>query len=359
MDTFSHVVPPGYRFHPTDEELVDYYLRKKVASNKVDLDVIKDVDLYKIEPWDLQEKCKIGMEEQNEWYFFSHKDKKYPTGTRTNRATTAGFWKATGRDKPIYTKNCLVGMRKTLVFYRGRAPNGQKSDWIMHEYRLETTETANAPEEGWVVCRVFKKRVATVRRMMGDGAPCWFDDHLAGGGGFMPDLGSPRQLLMHHHHHPSSSAAAYGGQQQLYPCKPELEYHHLLPSQDAFLQQLPQLVESPKPLPAAFIAQGNCSLQSDDDASRYAALQPPEMDPAAYMASAAGDDSVTDWRVLDNFVASQLFSHGDGDGAPKEAGYTDPAAQVFRAEHKQPGEAALDYAASTSANGGGKAGLWK
>lgn len=91
------------------------------------------------------EKCKTGAEEQNEYYFFSHKDKKYPTGTRTNRATAAGFWKATGRDKPIYTKHMLVGMRKTLVYYKGRAPNGQKSDWIMHEYRLETNE--NAPPQ--------------------------------------------------------------------------------------------------------------------------------------------------------------------------------------------------------------------
>lgn len=53
MNTFSHV-PPGFRFHPTDEELVDYYLRKKIASRRIDLDVIKDVDLYKIEPWDLE-----------------------------------------------------------------------------------------------------------------------------------------------------------------------------------------------------------------------------------------------------------------------------------------------------------------
>jgi len=53
MEAFTHV-PPGFRFHPTDEELVDYYLRKKVALKKIDLDVIKDVDLYKIEPWDLQ-----------------------------------------------------------------------------------------------------------------------------------------------------------------------------------------------------------------------------------------------------------------------------------------------------------------
>uniref|UniRef100_A0A803NVY4 NAC domain-containing protein n=1 Tax=Cannabis sativa TaxID=3483 RepID=A0A803NVY4_CANSA len=146
MNAFSHV-PPGFRFHPTDEELVDYYLRKKITSRRVDLDVIKDVDLYKIEPWDLQELCKIGSEEQSEWYFFSHKDKKYPTGTRTNRATVAGFWKATGRDKAIYSKHDLIGMRKTLVFYKGRAPNGQKSDWIMHEYRLETNENAT-PQQG-------------------------------------------------------------------------------------------------------------------------------------------------------------------------------------------------------------------
>ncbi|KAL4327691.1 hypothetical protein AHAS_Ahas13G0125400 [Arachis hypogaea] len=144
MNSFCHV-PPGFRFHPTDEELVDYYLRKKVSSRKIELDVIKDVDLYKIEPWDLQEICRIGREEENEWYFFSHKDKKYPTGTRTNRATAAGFWKATGRDKAIYSKHDLIGMRKTLVFYKGRAPNGQKSDWIMHEYRLETDENA-APQ---------------------------------------------------------------------------------------------------------------------------------------------------------------------------------------------------------------------
>lgn len=47
-------VPPGFRFHPTDEELVGYYLRKKIASQKIDLDVIRDIDLYRIEPWDLQ-----------------------------------------------------------------------------------------------------------------------------------------------------------------------------------------------------------------------------------------------------------------------------------------------------------------
>jgi No apical meristem (NAM) protein len=100
---------------------------------------------YKIHGFLLAEICRIGYEEQSDWYFFSHKDRKYPTGTRTNRATLAGFWKATGRDKAIHENNQLIGMRKTLVFYKGRAPNGQKTDWIMHEYRLETDENA-APQ---------------------------------------------------------------------------------------------------------------------------------------------------------------------------------------------------------------------
>ncbi|CAF1908814.1 hypothetical protein Bca4012_050038 [Brassica carinata] len=156
-------VPPGFRFHPTEEELVGYYLDGKINSIKSALDVIVDIDLYKMEPWDIQARCKLGYEEQNEWYFFSHKDRKYPTGTRTNRATAAGFWKATGRDKAVLSKNSVVGMRKTLVYYKGRAPNGRKSDWIMHEYRLQNSELAPVQEEGWVVCRAFRKPIPNQR----------------------------------------------------------------------------------------------------------------------------------------------------------------------------------------------------
>lgn len=157
-------VPPGFRFHPTEEELVGYYLRRKINSLKIDLDVIIEIDLYRIEPWDIQGKCKLGYEEQNEWYFFSHKDRKYPTGKRTNRATSAGFWKATGRDKAVLSKESIIGMRKTLVFYKGRAPTGIKTDWIMHEYRLQSSEHGPPQEEGWVVCRAFKKPTPNQRQ---------------------------------------------------------------------------------------------------------------------------------------------------------------------------------------------------
>ncbi|CAL9007569.1 unnamed protein product [Prunus brigantina] len=48
-------VPPGFRFQPTEEELLLYYLRKRVSCEKIDLDIICDIDLNKFEPWDIQD----------------------------------------------------------------------------------------------------------------------------------------------------------------------------------------------------------------------------------------------------------------------------------------------------------------
>ncbi|KAL3503185.1 hypothetical protein ACH5RR_037634 [Cinchona calisaya] len=153
-------LPPGFRFHPTDEELITCYLLKKVLDSNFTGKAIAEVDLNKCEPWELPEKAKMG---EKEWYFFSLRDRKYPTGLRTNRATEAGYWKATGKDREIYSsKTCtLVGMKKTLVFYRGRAPKGEKSNWVMHEYRLEGKFAyhflSRSSKDEWVISRVYKK----------------------------------------------------------------------------------------------------------------------------------------------------------------------------------------------------------
>uniref|UniRef100_A0A453C544 NAC domain-containing protein n=1 Tax=Aegilops tauschii subsp. strangulata TaxID=200361 RepID=A0A453C544_AEGTS len=126
-------LPPGFRFHPTDEELITHYLAKKVADARFAALAVSVADLNKCEPWDLPSLARMG---EKEWYFFCLKDRKYPTGLRTNRATESGYWKATGKDKDIFRGKALVGMKKTLVFYTGRAPKGDKSGWVMHEYRL-------------------------------------------------------------------------------------------------------------------------------------------------------------------------------------------------------------------------------
>ncbi|KAI6681069.1 hypothetical protein NL676_034950 [Syzygium grande] len=149
-------LPPGFRFHPTDEELITYYLMNKISDSNFTGRAIADVDLNKSEPWELPVKAKMG---EKEWYFFSLRDRKYPTGVRTNRATNTGYWKTTGKDKEIFNSvtSELVGMKKTLVFYKGRAPRGEKSNWVMHEYRIHSKSAFRTTKDEWVVCRVFQK----------------------------------------------------------------------------------------------------------------------------------------------------------------------------------------------------------
>uniref|UniRef100_A0A0C9RRN2 TSA: Wollemia nobilis Ref_Wollemi_Transcript_18804_3021 transcribed RNA sequence n=1 Tax=Wollemia nobilis TaxID=56998 RepID=A0A0C9RRN2_9CONI len=149
---------PGFRFHPTDEELVVFYLKRRVRGRPRKCDVIAEVDIYKCEPWDLPGKSRLQSRDL-EWYFFSPKDKKYPKGSRTNRATLRGYWKATGKDRTIVSKSRTVGMKKTLVFYTGRAPQGDRTNWVMHEYRLEDEQLkdSNVNQDSHVLCRVFQK----------------------------------------------------------------------------------------------------------------------------------------------------------------------------------------------------------
>ncbi|KAL6527202.1 Protein CUP-SHAPED COTYLEDON [Orobanche gracilis] len=154
-------LPPGFRFHPTDEELITFYLASKVFNGSFSGVEIAEVDLNRCEPWELPDVAKMG---EREWYFFSLRDRKYPTGLRTNRATGAGYWKATGKDRQIYGSGsgsgALLGMKKTLVFYKGRAPRGEKTKWVMHEYRLHGDFSCrHTGKEEWVICRIFHKMV--------------------------------------------------------------------------------------------------------------------------------------------------------------------------------------------------------
>uniref|UniRef100_A0A5B7ASX1 NAC domain-containing protein n=1 Tax=Davidia involucrata TaxID=16924 RepID=A0A5B7ASX1_DAVIN len=149
---------PGFRFHPTDEELVQYYLKRKACGKPFRFDAVSEIDVYKSEPWELAGHSRLNTRDL-EWYFFSPIDRKYGNGSRLNRATGRGYWKATGKDRAVRHKGHTIGMKKTLVFHSGRAPDGKRTNWVMHEYRLadEVMEKARVAQDAFVLCRIFQK----------------------------------------------------------------------------------------------------------------------------------------------------------------------------------------------------------
>ncbi|KAL6606426.1 hypothetical protein ACP70R_042079 [Stipagrostis hirtigluma subsp. patula] len=152
-------LPVGFRFRPTDEELVRHYLKPKIAGRAhPDLLLIPDVDLSACEPWDLPAKALIKSDDP-EWFFFAPLDRKYPGGHRSNRSTAAGYWKATGKDRLIRSRpqGALIGIKKTLVFHRGRAPRGHRTAWIMHEYRTAEPHLQQGQNGSFVLYRLFNK----------------------------------------------------------------------------------------------------------------------------------------------------------------------------------------------------------
>ncbi|KAI3412493.1 NAC domain-containing protein [Psidium guajava] len=138
---------PGFRFSPTDEELISFYLKKKLEGCEESVEVISEVEICRHEPWDLPAKSIIQSE--NEWFFFSARGRKYPNGMQSRRATELGYWKATGKERTVKAGSRVIGTKRTLVFHLGRAPKGERTEWIMHEYCMD-----GKSQDSPVICRL-------------------------------------------------------------------------------------------------------------------------------------------------------------------------------------------------------------
>jgi hypothetical protein len=140
-------LPPGFRFYPTEEELVSFYLHNKLEGRRPEVQqVIPEVHIYDIEPWHLPkvsgEMCRGDTEQ---WFFFTPRQEREARGGRPSRTTVSGYWKATGSPGYVYSSdNRVIGVKKTMVFYKGKAPTGRKTKWKMNEYRAIEEVTSSS-----------------------------------------------------------------------------------------------------------------------------------------------------------------------------------------------------------------------
>ncbi|KAK5803584.1 hypothetical protein PVK06_031232 [Gossypium arboreum] len=155
----------GFRFFPTEEELVSFYLRNQLQGTRQDMHLVIPVlnIFYDLEPWDLPklagELCKGDVEQ---WFYFIPRQEREARGGRASRTTASGYWKATGSPGFVYSSDDrVIGMKKTMVFYKGKAPNGRKTKWKMNEYRaieaLSDPYVAAPPKlrHDFSLCRVY------------------------------------------------------------------------------------------------------------------------------------------------------------------------------------------------------------
>lgn len=149
-------LPPGANFYPTEEQLVFYYLNSKNdGSNYYGIDVIREIDFYDFEPFNLPETTcfRFGREgRRRHWYCYVRRIVK----ERVKRRAGAGYWKKTRRVRDVVSRapgKVTVGTRTKFVFYLGdSAKNAVKTAWVMYEYAL-----GDQNMDSFVLCRVFLK----------------------------------------------------------------------------------------------------------------------------------------------------------------------------------------------------------
>ncbi|KAM1125710.1 hypothetical protein FF1_040981 [Malus domestica] len=150
------LLPVGYRFHPTEEELISHYLKLKLrGKDSLVSDAIREINICKYEPRELPEISLIKSDD--EWYFYNRPIYKKNNRNEVERATATGFWKSTGKEKIVKARdNKIIGKKRILTFRQGRGSNAPITNWVMHEFSIPQINP-NANQRDFVLCYVKKK----------------------------------------------------------------------------------------------------------------------------------------------------------------------------------------------------------
>ncbi|XP_038997710.1 NAC domain-containing protein 104-like [Hibiscus syriacus] len=159
MEDSCHL-PPGFRFCPTDEELVLHFLYPKSSLLPCYPNIIPD-HLHQLHPWELHGKALLSGKR---FFFFSQ--------MMENRVLENGYWKQLDIEEPIFSSGSgkKVAVKKLFEFCIGEAPFGIKTNWLMQEYHLcnwasplsshfcKTKGHKKVDCSKWVLCKVEEKK---------------------------------------------------------------------------------------------------------------------------------------------------------------------------------------------------------
>ncbi|KAK3408239.1 hypothetical protein EUGRSUZ_J00514 [Eucalyptus grandis] len=159
--------PTGFRFYPTEEELISFYLHNQLHGLKQDKihRVIPVLDIFDTEPWNLpQHAGELCREDREQWFFFAPMQEREARGGRPSRSMATGYWKATGSSGYVYSSdNKVIGVKNSMVFYLGKPPTGRKTQWKLNTYRaIELPPSLNSTSSStpklsreFSLCRVY------------------------------------------------------------------------------------------------------------------------------------------------------------------------------------------------------------
>ncbi|KAG2325124.1 hypothetical protein Bca52824_007852 [Brassica carinata] len=157
--------PRDLKFSPIDQNLVEYYLRKRVETEKDGF--ITDIKLYEDEPW-LLPHVKNDQFKENRWFYYVVRTRnlgRRPKRTVPGRGSSdGGTWTTSGVKKEITDRKTkvVIGYKTELAYYKkveGKT-KGDTTGWCMTEYWLASENDAQFQEV--VLCHLRNNKKIVV-----------------------------------------------------------------------------------------------------------------------------------------------------------------------------------------------------
>ncbi|XP_057432043.1 NAC domain-containing protein 83-like [Lotus japonicus] len=146
----------GYKFDPTDEILVKFYLKRRIFAQPLPFQIIPNFDVFQIEPWGLPGgDGKIFNERKCFFYNTMGRDLE----NTDMRVARNDQWRVIEKNKyvSIPRNNQVIGKRNTLDFWEVQGAYARRTEWMMHEFRLALIDNPSKMAN-CVVYRIFKNK---------------------------------------------------------------------------------------------------------------------------------------------------------------------------------------------------------